>query len=323
MNWKEQNVLVTGADGFIAGWVAKTLVDKGAHVVALVRDEKKYSSLDLHGIRNKAVIIKGDVTDYYLIKRVLNEHSITFCFHLAAQALVGIANRSPLSTFETNIKGTWTILEAIREVNNANFRGIIVASTDKAYGVHETLPYTEESELRGLFPYDASKVCADVLARSYAVTYDMPVAVTRKANIYGGGDLNLSRIVPDSIRCLVQGEELLIRSDGTPERDYLYIKDAVEGYLTLAENLHRPEVRGQAFNFSSGKPVSVLELVNLIAKTYGLDIRPKILGQAKNEIDRQFLANGKARAILGWAPQYSLEAGMKETIEWYKEHFKK
>lgn len=322
MNWKEQKVLVTGADGFIAGWLAKTLVEKGAQVVALVRDEKKYSSLDLHEIRNKAVIIKGDVTDYYLIKRILNEHSISFCFHLAAQALVGIANRSPLSTFETNIKGTWTILEAIREVNNHNFQGIIVASTDKAYGVHETLPYTEESELRGLFPYDASKVCADVLARSYAVAYNMPVAVTRKANIYGGGDLNLSRIVPEAIRCLVQGEELLIRSDGTPERDYLYIKDAVAGYLTLAENLHRPEVRGQAFNFSSGKPVSVLELVNLIAKTYGSDIRPKILGQAKNEIDRQFLANGKARTVLGWSPQYSLEAGMKETIEWYKGYFK-
>jgi len=323
MNWKDQKVLVTGADGFVGGWLAKTLVEKGAYVVTLVRDEKKYSALDLHGIRDKAVVIDGDVTDYYLIKRILNEHSISFCFHLAAQALVGIANRSPLSTFETNIKGTWTILEAIREVNNPDFKGAVVASTDKAYGVHEKLPYTEESELRGLFPYDASKVCADVLTRCYAVAYNLPVAVTRKANVYGGGDLNLSRIVPDAVRCLVQGEELLIRSDGTPERDYLYIKDAVAGYLTLAENLHRPEVRGQAFNFSSGKPVSVLELVNLIAKTHGSDIRPKILGQAKNEIDRQFLANGKARAILGWFPQYNIEEGMKETIEWYREYFKK
>jgi len=323
MDWKNRSVLVTGADGFVGGWLAKVLADKGAHVVVLVRDEKKYSALDLHNLREKVIAINGDVTDYHLIKRILNEHSISFCFHLAAQAIVGIANRSPLSTFETNIKGTWTILEAIREVNNPHFQGIIVASTDKAYGVHEELPYTEESELRGLFPYDASKVCADVLARSYAVAYNLPVAVTRKANVYGGGDLNLSRIVPDAIRCLVQGQELLIRSDGTPERDYLYIKDAVAGYLTLAENLHKSEVHGKAFNFSSGKPVSVLQLVNLIAKTYGSDIRPKILGQAKNEIDRQFLANGKAKAILGWEPHYSLEEGMKETVDWYKEHFKK
>lgn len=323
MDWKNQKVLVTGADGFVGGWLAKTLVEKGAYVVTLVRDEKKYSALDVHGIRGKSVVIKGDVTDHYLLKRILNEHSITFCFHLAAQAIVGIANRSPLSTFETNIKGTWTILETIREINNPEFKGMVVASTDKAYGVHEKLPYTEESELLGLFPYDASKVCADVLARSYATAYNMPIAVTRKANVYGGGDLNLSRIVPDAIRCLVQGEELLIRSDGSPERDYLYIKDAVNGYLVLAEQLSaNPALRGEAFNFSSAKPVSVLELVNLISKTYGSDIRPKILGQAKNEIDRQFLANGKARAVLGWSPQYSLEEGMKETIEWYKNYFK-
>ncbi|MEK6809720.1 MAG: SDR family NAD(P)-dependent oxidoreductase [Nanoarchaeota archaeon] len=323
MDWRDQKVLVTGAAGFVGGWLAKTLADKGAQVVVLVRDEKKYSALDLHDLREKVITIKGDVADYHLIKRILNEHSISFCFHLAAQAIVGIANRSPLSTFETNIKGTWTLLEAIREVNNPHFQGIIVASTDKAYGVHEQLPYTEESELKGLYPYDASKVCADVLARCYAVAYNMPVAVTRKANVYGGGDLNLSRIVPDAIRCLVQGQELLIRSDGTPERDYLYIKDAVAGYIILAENMNKPEVRGQAFNFSSGKPVSVLQLVNVIAKTYGVDIQPKILGQAKNEIDRQFLANGKAKAVLGWAPQYSLDDGMKETVEWYKEHFKK
>src|SRR3989344_1239367 len=314
MDWKNRSVLVTGADGFVGGWLAKVLADKGAHVVVLVRDEKKYSALDLHNLREKVIAINGDVTDYHLIKRILNDHSISFCFHLAAQAIVGIANRSPLSTFETNIKGTWTILEAIREVNNPHFQGIIVASTDKAYGVHEELPYTEESELRGLYPYDASKVCADVLARSYAVSYNLPIAVTRKANIYGAGDLNLSRIVPNSVRCLTRGEELQIkriRSDSTPERDYLYIKDAVAGYIALAEQLHRPEVRGQAFNLSSGKPVSVLELVNLITKILGSDAKPKIIMvQAKNEIDRQYLANEKAKVMLGWSPQYNLEDGM-------------
>lgn len=318
MDWKNQKVLITGADGFIGGWLAKTLVEKGAYVVALVRDEKRESALDLHHIRKKLIVVKGDVCDYHLLKRILNEHSINYCFHLAAQALVGIANQSPLSTFETNIKGTWTILEAVRELQSKHFKGMVVASTDKAYGIHEKLPYTEESELRGLYPYDASKVCADVLARCYATMYNLPLAVTRKANIYGGGDLNFSRIVPDVIRSLIEGKELLIRSDGTPQRDYLYVEDAVEGYLTLTEQIHRPEVRGKAFNFSSGDPVSVLEMVNAVVTAYGKEIKPRVLGEARGEIDAQYLANGKAQQVLGWKPQHTLEKGLAKTIEWYK-----
>lgn len=323
MDWKDQRVFVTGADGFVGGWLAKTLVEKGAYVVALVRDEKKESALDLHGIRKKVIVVKGDICDYHLLKRILNEHSINYCFHLAAQAIVGIANQSPLSTFETNIKGTWTILEAVRELQSKQFKGMILASTDKAYGIHEKLPYTEESELRGIYPYDASKVCADVLARCYAKMYHLPLAVTRKANIYGGADLNFSRIVPDAIRSLIEEKELLIRSDGTPQRDYLYVEDAVEGYLTLAEQLHRDEVRGKAFNFSSGKPVSVLEMVNAVVAVYGKEIKPKVLGEARGEIDAQFLANEKAQQVLGWKPQHTLEQGLAKTIEWYKSYLQK
>ena len=321
MKWKDQKVFVTGADGFIGGWLAKVLVDKGADVVVLVRDEKKESALDLHHIRNKVIVVKGDICDYHLLKRILNEHAINYCFHLAAQAIVGIANQSPLSTFETNIKGTWTLLEAVRELQSKQFKGIVVASTDKAYGIHEKLPYSEESELRGIYPYDASKVCADVIARCYAKMYNLPLAVTRKANIYGGADPNFSRIVPDTIRCLIKGEELLIRSDGTPQRDYLFVEDAIEGYLTLAEQIHREEVRGKAFNLSSGKPVSVLEMVNAIIKAYGKDLKPRLLGEARGEIDAQYLANDKARVVLNWKPQHSLEQGLAKTIEWYKDHF--
>ncbi|MBU1974393.1 MAG: GDP-mannose 4,6-dehydratase [Nanoarchaeota archaeon] len=322
MDWKNKNVFISGADGFIGGWIAKILVEKGAKIVVIVRDQKKNSALDLHKIRNKITTISGNITNFDLMKRIFNEYEIEYCFHLAAQPIVGIANRSPMSTFETNIKGTWTILEAIRELAYPGFKGIIVASTDKAYGIHEQLPYTEESELRGIYPYDASKVCADVISRSYAKMYNLPLAVTRKANIYGGGDLNFSRIIPDSIKCLITGEELLIRSDGTPQRDYLYVEDAVNGYLTLAENLGRPEIKGHAFNFSLGKPTSVLEMVNTIIKIYGKDLTPRVLGTAKGEIDVQYLSNQKALQVLGWQPQHTLEQGLMKTIQWYQNHLR-
>lgn len=320
MNWTSKRVFITGADGFVGGWIAKTLAEKGAQIVTVVRDQRKNSALDLHQIRDKITTIPGDIVDYNLMKRIFNEYEIEYCFHLAAQAIVGTANRSPMSTFETNIKGTWTILEAIRETNYPGIKGIVVASTDKAYGTHEQLPYTEESELRGIYPYDASKVCADVLSRCYAKMYSLPVAVTRKANVYGGGDLNFSRIIPDTVRCLITGEELVIRSDGTPQRDFLYVEDAVEGYLKLAEQLERPEIQGQAFNFSSEKPISVLELVNSVVRVYGKNLSPKILGTSTGEIDVQYLSNQKALSVLSWRPQHSLEQGLTKTISWYKNY---
>ena len=320
MEWKDRKVFVTGADGFIGSWVAKWLVESGADVTIIVRDLKKSPGYRLLGIENKLNIVIGDIVNYDSLKRAINEAETEFCFHLAAQAIVQTATRGPLSTFESNIKGTWNLLEACRTTETV--KGVVVASSDKAYGVQKTLPYTEESPLQGLFPYDASKACTDILARSYFKSFSLPVAVTRNGNVYGGGDLNWSRIIPDTIRSVLTGKELLIRSDGTPERDYMYIKDAVNAYITIAENLHRKEVQGEAFNFGTSKPVSVKNLISKIAEAAGKpDLKPKILGQAKNEIDRQYLDSAKAKKVLGWETKYSLEQGLKETIEWYRNYF--
>ena len=321
INWKGTNVLVTGADGFIGSHVAKALNEKGAEVTTIVRDIKKKSNIDVLNIKNKINIINGDLVDYTNCERTINEYDIGFCFHIAAQAIVGPANRSPLSTFESNIKGTWNILEVCRV--SKTIKGVIVASSDKAYGQQKKLPYTEESPLYGYYPYDASKACAELLARSYFMTYGLSLAITRNANTYGPADMNLNRIIPDVITRLIRNEQPVIRSDGTPERDYMYIKDAVNAYLVLAENLHRKEVLGQAFNFGTGKPVSVLDLYKKIIKLMGKDVEPKILGEAKNEIDKQYLNSEKAKRILNWESGYDLDSSLKETIEWYKDYFSK
>lgn len=318
--WEGRNVFVTGADGFIGGWLAKTLADSGANVAVVVRDIKKKSSLDIMQIRGKVNIVLGDIIDYKICERIINEYKIDTCFHLAAQAIVGIANKSPLSTFESNIKGTWNILEACRI--NGSVRRIVVASSDKAYGSQKNLPYTEESPLLGLYPYDASKACADIIAQSYFKSYGLPISITRSANTYGGGDMNFSRIIPDMIVSLLQGRQPVIRSDGTPERDYMYVKDAVYAYLTLAENLGRKEIMGQAFNFGSGKPVSVIQLYQKIASLLIKNTKPKILAKAAREIDRQYLSIEKAKKALKWQPKYSLDEGLRETIEWYKDYLK-
>jgi len=322
MGWKGKNVLVTGADGFIASWIAKELIARGTNVITIVRDIKKPRiSLDLLGIRDKITVVQGDITDYDIVQRVLNEYSIDTCFHLAAQAIVGIANKSPISTFDSNIKGTWTILEAVR--NSKSVERVIVASSDKAYGDQKKLPYTEDMPLLGSYPYDASKVCTDVLSRCFAKTYGLPIAVTRCANVYGGADLHMERIVPGTICSVLRGETPVIRSDGTPKRDYVYIKDVANAYLVLAENLGRKDVRGEAFNFGSEKPISVLELFNKIIKLCGKDVEPKILNEAKNEIQCQYLSTEKAKKLLGWSIKFSLDEGLKETVQWYKEYLNK
>jgi len=316
--WQSKNVFVTGADGFIGSWVAKTLIEKGANVFVIIRDIKRVCSLDLLKIRGKVEIIHGDIIDLPCVERIMNEKEIDSVFHLAAQAMVCIANKSPISTFESNIKGTWNVLEACR-LNN-NVKRIVVASSDKAYGVQKELPYTEDSPLLGTYPYDASKACADILAKSYSVTYDLPIAVTRNANTYGGADLNFSRIIPDAICSILKNKQFVIRSDGTLQRDYMYVKDAVSGYLTLAENLDKTGVKGNAFNFGTSTPISVIGLFDKIAKLMGKNVKAKILGEAKNEIDRQFLSIEKVKKTFGWQPKYSLEEGLKETIQWYKKN---
>lgn len=321
MNWNNLNVLITGADGFIGSWIAKEIIEREANVFTIVRDIKKLSNLDILKIKNKINIINGDLVNFDVCNRLMNEYEIEICFHIAAQAIVSTATVSPISTFESNIKGTWNILEAARL--SKFMSKIVVASSDKAYGIQKNLPYTEESPLLGIYPYDASKACADILARSYFKTYGLPIAVTRNANTYGGADLNFSRLVPDTIRSLLNNKQPIIRSDGTPERDYMYVKDAVNAYLTLASNLSKKNVQGEAFNFGNGKPISVLNLYKKIATLMNKNIKPMVLGEAKNEIDRQYLSIKKARKILKWQPKYGLEQGLKETIAWYNDFFKK
>jgi len=317
--WHERSVLVTGGGGFVGSWLVKALVERGAAVTVILRDEPGLSNFRLLGLASQVNVVQGSITECALVERAVNEYDVDACFHLAAQAIVGMANRSPLSTFESNIRGTWTVLDACR-VSKLVER-VVVASSDKAYGSQPRLPYTEEMPLLGANPYDASKACTDILARSYQHAFGLPVAVARCANIYGGGDLNFSRLIPGTIRSVLAGERPIIRSDGTPVRDYLYVGDAVSAYLTLAEQVERKSVTGEAFNFAANSPISALELVQRILEVCGAThIAPDIRGTGKlaNEIDRQYLDSRKAADILGWAPEVSLEEGLRRTVEWYR-----
>jgi len=316
--WLDRPVFVTGCPGFLGSWLAIALIEAGAAVVGLIRDEVPFSHLRRCGYQDRIAVVRGDVTNYKLVERALNEYEIDTVFHLAAQTIVTIANRAPLSTFEANIKGTWTVLEAARR--SPRVTRVAVASSDKAYGRHEKLPYAEDAPLLGCYPYDVSKACADLIARAYVATYDLPVAVTRCANLYGGGDLNWNRIVPGTIRSALRGERPIVRSDGTLLRDYLYVQDAVHAYLTLAEHLDEPEVRGEAFNFGMDNPKSVLKIVEaIIAVSEHPELEPVVLGDAPHEIQAQYLDSTKARRMLGWTPYYSLEEGLRETLRWYRE----
>lgn len=319
--WSGKNVFVTGSTGLIGSWITRELVKSGAHVVSLIRDVHRLSILDLVcGKEFKPkTLIYGDLRDYELLLRVLNEYEIAVCLHLAAQAIVGVANKSPLSTFESNVRGTWTLLEACR--NTSSIESIVVASSDKAYGEPLNVPITEDHPLIATFPYDASKACVDMIARSYHTSFGLAVAVSRCCNIYGGADLNFSRIIPDTIRSVLLDREPLIRSDGSPIRDFMYIDDAVSGYLLLAENMQRAGVAGNAFNFGTGKPVKVLDLVNKIIKNAGKqNLQPKIMGNKSNEINVQYLDSTKAKQILNWEAKTTLDDGLTKTIQWYKEN---
>jgi len=316
-NWRDRPVLVTGCTGMLGSWLTAALLELGADVIGLVRDWVPQSQLVLSGNHQRVKIVRGDVTDYALLERTLAEYEVETVFHLAAQTIVPIANRNPLSSFETNIKGTWLLLEAARQVNTVT--RILVASSDKAYGTHEQLPYTEDAPLQACHPYDVSKACAEMLARTYAVTYGLGVAITRCANLYGGGDLNWNRIVPGTMRSIIYGDRPIIRSDGSLVRDYVYVQDAIAGYLKLAKALNNPEVKGEAFNFGMDQPKSVLEIVKaIIATSDHPEIEPVILGEAPNEIKAQYLSSAKARRLLGWEPAHTLENALAKTYAWYK-----
>ena len=319
--WEGRRVLVTGAGGFVGSWLAAALADRGARVVCLQLRER-HSNIEVLGLKDRVEVVYGDLVDIELMRCLVRDREIDSCFHLAAQALVGLANASPLSTFESNVRGTWNLLEACREAGTVE--RIVVASSDKAYGDQDTLPYTEDMPLIGRWPYDASKACADIVSRSYAHAYGMPVAVTRMANIYGGGDFNFSRVVPGTIRSALLGENPIVRSDGTPVRDYLHVDDAVAAYLTLAEHVSEDGVRGRAFNFGTNEPVSVLDLVERILREFGNpELLPDVLLNEKihGEIDRQYLDSATARDVLGWESKVSLGKGLARSIAWYREHF--
>jgi len=317
--WRDRPVMVTGCAGFLGSWLTYELVDRNASVVGLVRDSVPGNNFLRLKLSDRIVTIRGEVEDHALLERVLNEYEVETVFHLAAQAIVSVANRNPLSTFEANIKGTWNVLEACRR--NPTVKRIVVASSDKAYGEQDELPYRENAPLRGTHPYDVSKSCADLLTLTYWHTYHLPVCVARCGNLFGGGDLNFSRIVPGTIRSALAGEAPIIRSDGTFKRDYVYVRDAAEAYLTLAEHMDKPDCVGEAFNFSNEQPLTVLEItekiLTLMKKT---DLRPLIRNEAKGEIRHQYLSAQKARRLLGWQPRVSLEEGLKETIQWYRDY---
>ncbi len=314
--WKNRNVFITGCTGLLGSHLTQLLADQKANVVGLVRDIVPKSNLIQTGVYDEVNIVRGCVEDFFTVERALNEYEIDTVFHLAAQTIVSIANRNPLSTFESNIKGTWCVLEACRRVPIV--KRIVVASSDKAYGEQEKLPYEETAPLKGSHPYDVSKSCADLIAYAYYKTYKLPVCVTRCGNFYGPGDLNFNRIVPGTIRSVLNNEPPAIRSDGTFVRDYFYVKDAALAYMHLAERMGDTKIHGEGFNFSNELQISVLELTEKILRLMGrTDLKPVILNQAENEIKHQYLSAQKARDLLGWKPKYDLDDALKETVEWY------
>jgi CDP-glucose 4,6-dehydratase len=310
--WLDRPVLVTGATGLAGGWLVKRLLDVGASVVCIVRD-RVLPSVD------GATLVFGDIRDQALVERALGDYEIETVFHLAAQTIVPIANRNPVETFDSNVRGTWTVLEAVRR--NPLVKSVVVASSDKAYGEQESLPYREDAPLAPTHPYDVSKACADLIARSYARTYDLPLAVTRAGNFFGGGDLNWSRVVPGTIRSALRGRPPVIRSDGTPMRDYIYVEDAVEAYLLLAQAVADGSLRGEAVNISYERPLSVSEVVAAVLDEVGADLTPIIEADARHEIQDQYLDATIARERVGWTPLYDFEEGLRRTVAWYRAYF--
>jgi len=314
--WRDRPTFVTGATGLVGGWLVKSLAAAGADVVCLVRDWVPDCEMVRSGWLDKVKIVRGDIADQALMERALGEHEIDTVIHLAAQTIVGIANRNPVSTFEANIAGTWRLLEACRR--SPKVRQIVIASSDKAYGDQEVLPYDEATPLQGRHPYDVSKSCADLISATYAKSYDLPVAITRCGNFYGGGDLNWNRIVPGTVRSVLRGQPPVIRSDGSFVRDYFYVEDGAAAYMLLAESMAKdPSLRGEAFNFSNELQVTVLDLTHKILELMGSNLTPDVRNEANNEIKHQYLSAAKARRVLDWEPLFTLDGGLEKTIRWY------
>lgn len=316
-HWTDRPAFVTGGAGLVGSWLVKRLVAAGADVVCLVRDWVPQSELVRSGLLDKVRVVRGDVCDQEMLERVLGEYEIHTVFHLAAQTIVGIANRNPISTFESNIKGTWSLLEACRR--SPSVKSVVVASSDKAYGDADVLPYDETTPLRGKHPYDMSKSCTDLITQSYAYTYRVPAVVTRCGNFYGGGDLNWNRIVPGTIRSVLRGQRPVIRSDGKFVRDYFYVEEGASVYMMLGERIASdPTLVGEAFNFSNEIQLDVLGLVGKIVGKMGSALAPDVRNEASNEIRLQYLSAKKARERLGWKAELSIDEGLERTIAWYR-----
>jgi len=316
--WRDRPTLVTGATGLLGSWLTRRLLEAKADVVCMVRDWVPQSEL----VRSKTLelvkVVRGDVRDREIVERTLGEYEVDTVFHLAAQTIVGIANRNPVSTFESNIQGTWNVLEASRK--SLSVKSIVVASSDKAYGDQEILPYSEDTALEGRHPYDVSKSCTDLIAQAYGKTYGLPVAITRCGNLYGGGDLHWNRIVPGTIRSVLRGERPMIRSDGLFVRDYFYVEDGAAAYMLLAERVAADAgLRGAGFNFSNELQITVSDLVGKILQRMNFGQEPDIRNEASNEIRHQYLSAERARSVLGWSPLFTLEEGLDRTIDWYRD----
>lgn len=316
--WKDRNVFVTGGTGFIGGWLVELLLKEGANVVGLVRDRVPRARIVRERVLDRITVVTGAVEDYDLLERALAEYEVDTVFHLAAQTIVATANRLPKPTLETNVRGSWNVFEACRRVDTV--KRVVFASSDKAYGSHETLPYSEDAPLQGRHPYDVSKSTADLIAKAYAETYGLPVAITRCGNVYGPGDLNFSRIVPGTIRSALRGERPVIRSDGTPVRDYIHVEDVARAYVLLAEAMARgTSFAGEAFNLSCEQPLSVIEIARRVLEACGAThLTPDVEGTARHEIQEQYLDSAKARRVVGWEPLVELSAGLRGTVEWYR-----
>lgn len=318
--WQDRRVFVTGASGLVGGWLVEELIANKADVVILLRDWVPGSKLIASKLLEKTTIVRGDLSDSKFLERVLSEYEIESVIHLAAQTIVPIANRNPLSTFESNIAGTWNLLEACRHVQS--IKSIVVASSDKAYGDVPELPYTEDMPLRATFPYDVSKACADMISLSYARTFDMPIAITRCGNFFGGGDLNWNRIIPGTIRSILKGQAPIVRSDGTLIRDYIYVEDAVNAYMVLSQALSlTPDLKGEAFNFSNESQRNVRDLTQTILDILESDLKPVVQGNNHGEIQAQYLDSNKANNLLEWKPRFGLDEGLKKTISWYQQYY--
>lgn len=316
--WVDKNVFVTGATGLLGSHLTEELLARGARVTVLVRDWVPDSRAVSSDLLSRCQVIRGELEDYATMVRILNEYEIDSVFHLGAQTIVGTASRSAMSTFESNIRGTWCLLEAAKHCGK-RIQRVIVASSDKAYGVHDVLPYTEDAPLQGRFPYDVSKSCTDLISFSYWHTYGVPVAITRCGNLFGAGDLNFNRLIPGTIRSALNDERPLIRSNGTFVRDYFYVRDAVEAYLLLAERVPGEGITGEAFNFGTETPLTVIEVVDAVLAQMGkTGLEPIILGEATHEIPKQYLDCAKARARLDWHPRFAMGEAIAETVEWYR-----